>query len=70
MSIPEQLRQAARDRKVTCYRLWRETGIPVAAIQQWWHGGGLRCSSAEKIAAALGLEIVLRPARKRKGKRA
>ena len=61
MNIVKQLRKAARDADVTQYRIAKDTGIPVAAIQKWWHGGGLLCSSAEKIAAVLGCRIVLQP---------
>jgi len=41
-------------------------GVEQAAMSRFVHGWGLRVESLELIAEALGLEIVVRP-RKRKG---
>ena len=59
MDIVEQLRREAARQGVTGYRLWKDSGVQVAAVQKWLDGGGLRCSSAEKLAAALGCKIIL-----------
>lgn len=61
MDIVKQLRKAVRDAGITPYAVARDTGLRVSVIQQWWAGGGLRCSSAERIAKALGYRITLEP---------
>ena len=63
MDIPEQLRQIAHRQKVSDYRLAKDAGVVVSVIQQWQNGGGLRCDTAERIAAALGYKIALQPAK-------
>lgn len=62
--IAKQLRQAARKAGVTQYRISKNSGLWIAAVQGWWKGGDLLCTSAVKIAQALGYQIVLKPIKK------
>ena len=66
MSIVEQLRKTARDKGLTPYRIAKDSGAHVATIQKWWAGGGLRCDTADAIAAALGCRITLEPIQRKR----
>jgi len=70
--ITETLRQAIRTKKKgrkSRYALWQETGIEQAVLSRFAAGTrGLSIDTIEKLAPALGFEIVLRK-KSRKGKK-
>ena len=66
MDIVEKLRIEARQANVSAYRLAKDTCIQVSAVQKWFDGGGLNCSTAEKIARVLGFKLVLQPIEKKR----
>ena len=64
----EQIRDAIRRSKKTRYRLSKETGIAESQLCHLMAGRkGVSVEALEKLADALGLEIILRPRRKAKG---
>jgi transcriptional regulator with XRE-family HTH domain len=66
--ILDELRKAIAAGDKTRYRLWKETGIDQAQLSRLMSGQeGLSYANLEKLADALGLEIIIRPA-KRKAK--
>ena len=53
----------------TRYRLWQETDISQAQLCEFVHGRrGMSIENLEKLAEALGLEITVRPAKRKKGR--
>ena len=65
--ITETLRQAVQKGKKSRYALWQETGIEQAVLSRFAAGTrGLSIDTIEKLAPALGFEVVLR---KKNGKR-
>jgi hypothetical protein len=66
--ITEQLQEAIRNSGVTRYRISQGTGIDQATLCHFMQGrSSLSFASADKILDVLGLEIVIRPRRARKG---
>jgi len=64
--ILEQIRKAIEASDKTRYRLSRETGIAQSQLSRLMSGReGLGYHNLEKLADALGLEIVIRPAKKK-----
>ncbi len=65
----DELKAAIRDSAKTRYRLAQETGVAESALSRLMSGQrGLSIEAAEKLAGALGMEIILRPAKRRGGK--
>jgi transcriptional regulator with XRE-family HTH domain len=64
----EQLRQAIRNGKLSQAELARQTGLTTATISRVVSGDReASFETIDKLMDALGLEIVIRPRRKRKG---
>lgn len=67
--ILNRLKQAIRESDKSRYRLAQETGIAESALSRLMSGErGLSIDAAEKLARALDLEIVIRPATRKAGK--
>lgn len=65
--ITETLRQAVQEGKKSRYALWRETGIEQAVLCRFAAGTrGLSIETIEKLAPALGFEIVLQKKNKKR----
>lgn len=65
----EDLRKAMKASEKTRYRLWQETGIDQSHLAKFLSGeAGLSFENMERLAAALGLEIITRPAKRKAGK--
>ncbi len=48
----------------TRYSLWKETGIDQSHLFKLWNGkAGLSVENLEKLADALGMEVIIRPAK-------
>lgn len=70
MGLREALIEAIDTCGMTRYEIWRRCGVEQATLSRLVNGQqGISIDNAEKVAAALGLEIVLRPARRTKGRR-
>ncbi len=68
-AIYDAFRHAIAESGKTRYRLWQETGISQAQLCEFLHGRrGMSMESLETLAEALGLEIVVRPAKRKKGR--
>ncbi|MBN2129816.1 MAG: hypothetical protein JW741_09980 [Sedimentisphaerales bacterium] len=64
-AIYDELRKAIRASDKSRYRLWQETGIDQGQLARFMaEDCGLSVESTERVAEALGLEIVVRPKRK------
>ena len=64
--VLKQIRNAIEASGETRYRLWKATGIGQSHLSRLMRGeAGLSVKNLEKLADALGLEIVIRPARAR-----
>ena len=67
--IYDAVRKAITKSGKTRYRLWQETGISQAQLCEFLHGRrGMSIENLETLAEALGLEIVVRPAKRAKGR--
>lgn len=67
-AIHDAIREAIAESKKSRYRLWQETGISQAQLCEFVHGRrGMSMENLESLADALGLEIVVRLAKRRKG---
>lgn len=65
--IIEQLRGEVEASSKTRYRIAQDSGVSAAALSRLVHGQrGLTIESAERVADALGMELVLR--RRRRGR--
>ncbi len=68
-AIYDAIRKAIAGGGKTRYRLWQETGISQAQLCEFLHGRrGMSIENLEALAEALGLEIVVRPAKRKKGR--
>ncbi len=68
-AIYDAIRHAIATSGKTRYRLWQETGISQAQLCEFLHGRrGMSIENLETLAEALGLEIVVRPAKRKKGR--
>jgi plasmid maintenance system antidote protein VapI len=57
--LSEVLLRTIRERELTCYRLGQMTGVSAVVWQRFVNGErGLSLKTAEKLAEALGLELV------------
>ncbi len=60
--IYNQLRKAIETSDKTRYRLWQETGVDQGQLARFMAGeSGLSIDSTERLAEAMGFEIVVRP---------
>jgi len=67
--ILDDIRSAAEASGKTRYRLWKETGIDQGHLSQFMRGNkGMSVENVERMAEALGLEIIIRPLRRKKRK--
>ncbi len=68
-AIYDTIRKVIAESDKTRYRLWQETGISQAQLCEFLHGRrGMSMESLETLAEALGLEIIVRPAKRKKGR--
>lgn len=68
-NVLDEIRKSMKASEKTRYRLWKETGIDQSHLFKLWNGeAGLSVDNLEKLAAALGLEIIVRPVRRNAGK--
>ncbi len=68
-AIYDAIRKAIAKSGKTRYRLWQETGISQAQLCEFLHGRrGMSIENLETLAKALGLEITVRPAKRKKGR--
>lgn len=64
-----ELREAIESAGVSRYRISIESGVSQSHLSRFMSGeSGCSVENAEKIAEALGLEIVLRPKQRKRGK--
>lgn len=67
--LMDVIRKAITDGDKTCYRIAKDTGIAPSQLSRLMSGErGLSTETLECLADYLGLEIVIRPKRGRKGK--
>ncbi len=68
-AIYDALRHAIAESGKTRYRLWQETGISQSQLCEFLHGHrGMKIDTLELLAKALGLEIVVQPAKRKRGR--
>lgn len=68
-NLMDEIRKAMKASEKTRYRLWKETGIDQSHLFKLWNGeAGLSVQNLERLAEALELEIIIRPAKARAGK--
>jgi len=64
----DEIRKAIDASGKTRYRIWQETGLTQAHLSKVMSGErGLSLDAMETLAECLGLEIMIRPKRRRKG---
>jgi plasmid maintenance system antidote protein VapI len=69
MDIEARLRQAIETADATRYRLSMLSGIDQATLSRFVHGErSLTLPTAQKLAEALGLDIIITPRQTRKGR--
>jgi len=67
--LVDAIRRAILASDKTRYRIAKESGVTAGQLSRLVHGErGLSADSVERLADCLGLEIVIRPRRTRKGK--
>ena len=63
------LQQAIRDSKLSQSEIARRANIDVGMVSRFLHGSrGITLATAERLADSLGLELIVRPKRIRKGR--
>lgn len=68
-TVTEQLRQAVESCGQTRYAISKITGIPASVLSRFVAGGrGLRSENIDKLANYLGLVLVAKSGKARKGK--
>ena len=66
--VLDDIRKAIDAGDKTRYRIWKETGITQAQLSKLMRGQrGLSIEALERLVDCLGLEILIRPKRRRKG---
>ncbi len=60
MTVSDRLKDAIRGCGKSAAKLAEETGVPQPTITRFLAGADLRISNADKLAAALGLELTKR----------
>ena len=69
-AIHDVIRRAIAESEKTRYRLWKETGIAQSQLCEFLHGNrGMSMDNLEILAEALGLEIIVRPKKRRPAKK-
>ena len=67
MGVLDEIRQAIETSDVSRYRIWRDTGITQSHLCKLLSGErGMSIEAMERLADYLGLEIVIRPKRRKK----
>jgi transcriptional regulator with XRE-family HTH domain len=67
--VLDEIRKAMKASGKTRYRLWKETGIDQSHLFKLWNGkAGLSVDNLERLAEALGQEIIFRPMKRKAGK--
>jgi len=67
--LEDRIRAAIKSSGQTRYRIAKETGVSQAHLSRLMSGErGLGVGVLERLAAYLGLEIIIRPKRRRKGR--
>lgn len=67
-AVHDAIRKAIAKSRKSRYRLWQETGISQAQLCEFVHGRrGMSIQNLEALAEALGLKIIVRPAKRKKG---
>ncbi len=65
----DEIRKAIKASDKTRYQLWKETGIKQSQLSRLMSGeSGVSVENLERLADALGLEIILRPAKAKASK--
>ena len=65
----DQIRKAIEYSSKSRYRIWKETGITQGQLSRLMKGErGLSLDALERLTDCLGLEVVIRPKRGRKGR--
>lgn len=68
-NVLDEIRRAIEASGKSRYRLWQETGIDQSHLSKLMSGtAGLSVESLQRLAEALDLEILIRPAKRRAGK--
>ena len=68
--VLDDIRKAINGSDKSRYRIWKETGITQAQLSKLMHGErGLSIEALERLAENLELEIVIRPKKRRKGRK-
>ena len=68
-NVLDEIRKAIEVSGETRYRLWKATGISQSHLSRLMRDeAGLSVENLEHLAEALGLEIILRPAKRKAGK--
>ncbi|MGA2033922.1 MAG: helix-turn-helix transcriptional regulator [Thermoguttaceae bacterium] len=65
--VAEQIRQAIAKSDKSRYQISMETGVDQGQLSKFMRGQNMRIGALEAIAKALGLEIIVRPVRRKKG---
>jgi transcriptional regulator with XRE-family HTH domain len=67
--LSEQIRVAIKSSGMTRYRLCCESGVDQGALSRFVHGkAGLSLDALDRIGLVLGLQIVIRPMKRQRGK--
>ena len=67
--ILDDIRKAIKASGKSRYRIWKDTGISEGQLSELMAGTkGLSIEALERLAEYLGLEIIIRPKRRRKGR--
>jgi transcriptional regulator with XRE-family HTH domain len=70
-SVMDDLCRAMKTSGKSRYRLWKETGIDQSHLAKLLSGkAGLSVENMQRLAAALDLEIIIRPVKRRKSSKA
>ncbi len=68
VAIYECIRDAIESSEKSRYRLSQETGISQAQLSEFFHGRrGMSVENIELLIEALGLEMTIRPVRRKRG---
>jgi len=67
--IYDDIRKAIKASDKSRYAIWKETGISQGHLSEFLSGTkGLSVEALEKLARSLGLQITIRPVRRKKGR--
>ncbi len=65
--VAEQIRRAIATGGKSRYAISHETGVDEGQLSRFMAGANMRTAALEAIARSLGLEIIVRPVRRKKG---